>query len=242
MLGTIAAGLGIASAAQNLLGMEFASDEATAARNHSAEQAQLQRNWQEQMRRTQYQTAVEDMKLAGLNPMLAYQQGGAGTPGGAMTQSAAASTPSTGNLSALQTAAQIKLLDAQAKNIDADTFNKQAEVIERNEAGEIQLPRTFEARLKHYMGEEKWYAAKRQLEEVYLTKEETNYVMQRIKNAITENRINELSIPRLINEARAQESDYMKHIAPYTGELGKLVHSAAEAQQAFRGRISIRRR
>lgn len=49
----------------------------------NARQAQENRDFQERMRATQYQTAVEDMKKAGLNPALAYQQGGAGTPTGA---------------------------------------------------------------------------------------------------------------------------------------------------------------
>jgi hypothetical protein len=50
----------------------------------SAAQAQAQMQFQERMRDTQYQTAVSDMKKAGLNPMLAYSQGGAGVPTGAM--------------------------------------------------------------------------------------------------------------------------------------------------------------
>lgn len=42
------------------------------------------------MRKTQYQTAMGDMKAAGLNPMLAYQQGGAsGQPGAQATAQAA---------------------------------------------------------------------------------------------------------------------------------------------------------
>jgi hypothetical protein len=55
-------------------------------RAQNAANAQLaanQMNFQENMRKTQYQTAVADLKAAGLNPMLAYSQGGAGTPSGA---------------------------------------------------------------------------------------------------------------------------------------------------------------
>lgn len=50
---------------------------------YNAIEAKKQREWQAEMRSTQYQTAVADMEAAGLNPALAYQQGGAGTPGGA---------------------------------------------------------------------------------------------------------------------------------------------------------------
>jgi hypothetical protein len=57
-------------------------------KQNSANQAmaQAQMDFQERMRRTQYQTAVADLKAAGLNPMLAYSQGGAGTPQGATAQ------------------------------------------------------------------------------------------------------------------------------------------------------------
>jgi len=69
-------------------------DLAQASNAASAEQASKQMDFQERMRETQYQTAVKDMKASGLNPMLAYTQGGAGTPTGAMGQ---VSTAKVGN-------------------------------------------------------------------------------------------------------------------------------------------------
>lgn len=48
-------------------------------RNMSREQM----DFQQRMSSTSYQRGVEDLKTAGLNPMLAYTQGGATTPGGA---------------------------------------------------------------------------------------------------------------------------------------------------------------
>lgn len=48
--------------------------------------AQDQMGFQANMSNTSYQRAVEDMEKAGINPALAYSQGGASTPGGSSAQ------------------------------------------------------------------------------------------------------------------------------------------------------------
>ena len=53
------------------------------AMNYNSAEAARNRAWQEQMSNTSYQSAVEDMRKAGINPILAYTQGGASTPSGA---------------------------------------------------------------------------------------------------------------------------------------------------------------
>ncbi|UDN67639.1 DNA pilot protein [robinz microvirus RP_81] len=53
-------------------------------RDWAGAQADKQMNFQKDMSNTQYQRAMADMRAAGLNPLLAYQQGGAGNLSGAM--------------------------------------------------------------------------------------------------------------------------------------------------------------
>ncbi len=111
-------------------------DIAQAANAASAEQARSQMDFQERMRETQYQTAVEDMKKAGLNPMLAYSQGGAGTPTGAMGQVSTAKVGNTlasavqGYQSMAMTNAELDQKDALTQNTSAQTVKTEADTIQ----------------------------------------------------------------------------------------------------------------
>lgn len=69
---------------------EAAQASADTSMRFSAEQAALNRAFQERMRDTAYRAAVNDLRAAGLNPALAYGQGPAASPAGSYATGSAA--------------------------------------------------------------------------------------------------------------------------------------------------------
>ncbi len=77
----------------------------------SRQEAKKNREFQERMRNTAWQSAVADMRAAGINPALAYSKGPAASPSGAQAQQKDTLTP------AVSSALQAKRLQADLENI-----------------------------------------------------------------------------------------------------------------------------
>jgi hypothetical protein len=109
------------------LGEQFNAGQADVNRQFQAGQIQQQRDYETQMSNTAYQRATQDMKAAGINPLLAYSQGGASTPSTGAASGSQASIGSPGASPAQRTSPFAGVGDAVARGlssaIDAKTID-----------------------------------------------------------------------------------------------------------------------
>lgn len=114
--------------------------------------AKDQRSWSEQMSSNAYRRGMKDMKLAGLNPILAYQKGPASTPSGA----AATIGGGGGAAAGLSAGSAMAIAQEQAKNLKETNTNIRADTRKKEWEAKLNENLAYNAKQQHHVLEQTW--------------------------------------------------------------------------------------
>lgn len=195
----------------------------------NAQQADLNRQWQERMSNTAAQRSVKDYLAAGLNPALAYDRT-ASTPGGAQATMnnprgeqaniLASSAGAVGQM-AMQ-AAQIRNVQAQTRQLNIESAARAEGVRAQTELTKRQVPneelRGDTIRQQRDMFATQWQDIVRKLRTDILLGEGN------VRNIDADTYLKRLGFPAAENQAAIDRSVYGRYIRPFINDAGSLLN------------------
>lgn len=118
---------GALSAIGSIAGAAIGSSSAKATNRANSLEAQRSRDFTKEQLQNQHQWEVEDLKKAGLNPVLSANHSGPGVGSSAQAQMINPGDSMARGVEAAATAMTLKRMNAETKNIQQDTKRKKAE-------------------------------------------------------------------------------------------------------------------
>lgn len=233
----VSGGVGsIISGALGFLGQKDANEQ-------NVQLGREQMAFQERMSSSAYQRAVTDMKAAGLNPMLAYSQGGASSPVGSMPQVqnavSAGMSSAAQSMQVAQGIEQVRQTAAQTENIRAQTEKVKTETYDHSLNSAIRyndLLKLHEETRKLYTGANLDEANKdvvdviRKLRELDLSRDSATFSAD-VARRKAQSTLTQMEIPRAAAEAKFY--DKVEDMPLGIKMLFQLIQAASSAKRAI---------